>query len=52
MFTQNKCSNRYELSWGYTPLIPAIGKQRQVMLCGSEVRLVFIVDSGIARATE
>ena len=34
------------------PLIPALGKQRQVDLCGFEVSLVYRMSSRPARATQ
>ena len=43
--------NRGKPEWLCTPLIPAIGKQRQVTLCEFKGSLVYIVSSRIDGAT-
>jgi hypothetical protein len=47
-----KVLSNIKFLWWSTPLIPALGSQRQVNLCDFETSLVYIVSSRIPRATE
>jgi hypothetical protein len=37
------------LLWDFSPLIPALGRQRQVDLCESEARLIYKMNSRTVR---